>query len=158
MVKRIKTFGDVILSNLPRVTSSAGASSMIFTPDSQKLILSSYGSPCTLVIELPPSTDLKSTAPLVLRSFSHSLLSSGSLTGVIEVPTLGENEDVEMERLGDHRLFKADTVDSCALDLAVSRDAQWLAFSDSTRRINVFNLDTLQVIDTSDRLLYSPAY
>jgi len=111
---------------------------MLFTPDSQKLILSTFASPNTLVIELSSSE----SNPKLLHSFSHTHIPRALVNGKDFLQQGDEDEEMKME-LGDYRLHRTYT-SGCVLNHAVSRDAQWLAFSDSTRRVVVCNLDTLQ--------------
>ena len=136
-MQRIKTFGEIILSSLPQHTSSTGASALMFTPDSQKLILSTFAVSNAIVVELPTGSDLKSAVPKVVHVFTSAENGRDLLKKV--------DEDVEVEvEMKDSSLHRKNS-SSCTLNLAVSRDAQWLAFSDSTRRVSVCNLDTLQV-------------
>jgi U3 small nucleolar RNA-associated protein 4 len=118
---------------------------MLFTPDSQRLIISTYSSPRTLVIELPPTTDLKSSATKVLRCYSHGPSPMGSLNRGMKVTSQDDGKNVEIMDFGGRNLPETPSTGFCAVNLAVSRDAQWLAVSDTTRRVSVLNLDTLQV-------------
>jgi hypothetical protein len=123
---------------------------MVFTPDSHRLVLSLYGTPRTLIIELPQSVDLKSRQPQVLRSFEHKFIPSFGPTGpqtTIGEPHEGGNgngDDVCMAESVEQPPPKMASR-AWVMNFAVSRDAQWLAVADSYRRVELFNLDTLQV-------------
>ncbi|KIJ37349.1 hypothetical protein M422DRAFT_260007, partial [Sphaerobolus stellatus SS14] len=108
------------IEGLPSNSPHKGATASYFTSDNTKLVIgASMGSPLLHVVDL---TDSSGVAKL-LRTFEHHRQQEQSvLTG------------------GSSKTFG-----STITHLAGSQDGQWLASADSTHRIYVFNLDSVQV-------------
>lgn len=149
--RRIRDFAATLQSQL--ASTSTGASSLIFTPDSSKLILAASESAAVLIIDLG-STD---RAPRVLRKFEQHRLRDGFVKGRVvagrktsasakadgDVEMASDNDDdnagAEQSNVEDSKL-----VQTTVTRMAVSPDGQWLATSDARRHTHVFNLDAVQ--------------
>ncbi|TFK90207.1 WD40 repeat-like protein [Polyporus arcularius HHB13444] len=160
--RRIRGFAAMLQSQL--ASTSTGAASLIFTPDSSKLIIAASESAAVLIIDLGSSD----RAPRVLRKFEQHRIRDGFVKGRVvkgrkastSVNGDGE-EDVEMasDNDGGDAPAEQDAAESSSAEsdvedsklvhttvtrMAVSPDGQWLATSDARRRTHVFNLDAVQ--------------
>ncbi|CCA72004.1 related to UTP4-U3 snoRNP protein [Serendipita indica DSM 11827] len=127
--KRIKTIATIIKDSLPS-SCSGGATSLIFSPDSSKLIVGLAQSGYVVVLSL----DTRSN-PLVLRVFDqHRHLDSRTRL----LKPLSTSSSMDIDDADEQNLIVTHIS-----NLATSLDGQWLASSDVLGRINVFNLDAL---------------
>ncbi|OSD05994.1 WD40 repeat-like protein [Trametes coccinea BRFM310] len=166
--RRIRNFASLIQSQVSG--SSSGASSLIFTPDSSKLVLATSTSSTILIIDLG-SAD---RPPRVLRKFEQHRLREGFVNnrvikgrkgpsaspaadGDVEMATEDQDASPEAEdkdRASNHGsnaesdsdddVEDAKLVRTTITRMAVSPDGQWLATADDRRRTHVFNLDSVQ--------------
>ncbi|KAL1952190.1 hypothetical protein VTO73DRAFT_1339 [Trametes versicolor] len=154
--RRIRAFQSMLQSQLPG--TSSGASSLLFTPDSSKLVLATSTTATVLIIDLG-SAD---SPPRILRKFEQHRLRegfvndrvikgrtgpSGSTDGDISMATEDQPEDAsdsESDSDADSDTEASKRVRTTITRLAVSADGQWLATADDRRRTHVFNLDAVQ--------------
>ncbi|BEJ03180.1 hypothetical protein CcaverHIS641_0103550 [Cutaneotrichosporon cavernicola] len=129
------------LAELDLAQKGCGASALLFTPDSRRLVLSLAASAHTVVLELDDE------GVEVVRSFApqHTLvggrsIQNGKARRRMSAPV---DEDVDME--SDEEDTPAKGPAAWITALAASDDAQWLATSDLEGKVTVFNLDTLQL-------------
>ncbi|KAI8995336.1 WD40 repeat-like protein [Trametes punicea] len=157
--RRIRNFASLVQSQVSG-SSSSGASAVLFTPDSSKLVLATSASSTILIIDLGSADQ----PPRVLRKFEQHRLrevslnnrvikglkgSSGTPDGDVDMATedrdarrAAENDDAESESESD--VEDAKLVRTTITRMAVSPDGQWLATADDRRRTHVFNLDAVQ--------------
>ena len=146
--KRIKSFSTTFLAQLPETKSnSTGATYLLFSADSNKLLLGMATSAHVVVVDLQ-SSPLSAT---ILRSFSHHrtrdfVTRDGQSNRVIKAMPGEKTKDSE----GEEAL-------TSICGLAVSADGQWLASTDLLGRTYIFNMDSMQVSSypTSYRFLYT---
>ncbi|KAI0359174.1 WD40 repeat-like protein [Trametes cingulata] len=156
--RRIRSFASIVQSQLP--SSSSGASSLLFTPDSSKLVLATSQSSTVLIIDLGSADQ----PPRVLRKFEQHRLREGFLNNRVikgrKGPADGAEGDVEMtteddaaaadapasdaESDADSDVEDSKLVRTTITRMAVSPDGQWLATADDRHRTHVFNLDAVQ--------------
>jgi U3 small nucleolar RNA-associated protein 4 len=125
------------LADLGLAQKGCGASALLFTPDSRRLVMALAASAHTVVLELDED------GVEVVRSFApqHTLVGGRSIKhGKVRQPV---DDDVEMESDDEDTPAKGPVEWITAL--AASDDAQWLATSDLGGKVTVFNLDTLQL-------------
>ncbi|KAI0639180.1 WD40 repeat-like protein [Trametes polyzona] len=158
--RRIRTFASILQSQLQ--STSTGASSLVFTPDSSKLVLATSTTAIVLIIDL----GTVDRPPRVLRKFEQHRLREGYLNDRVikgrKGASAGADGDVDMaeddqaDPSGSASDSDSDTdTDSDSVEAskrvrttitrtAVSPDGQWLATADDRRRTHVFNLDAVQ--------------
>jgi U3 small nucleolar RNA-associated protein 4 len=151
------------LEHLELAARGCGASALLFTPDSGRLVLALAGSATVVVVELPAPGDDEVT---VVRAFApqHALVNGRSIAPA------GKNRrrrrkgnkadsDIEMDSAGsDDEDAGASASPSPAppvpaptgpapwvTALSASDDGQYLATSDLGGKVTLFNLDTLQL-------------
>nr|XP_019007732.1 uncharacterized protein I206_07366 [Kwoniella pini CBS 10737]OCF46513.1 hypothetical protein I206_07366 [Kwoniella pini CBS 10737] len=173
---RVKSFLSTLLSSptlegLSIPSKGCGSSSLIFTPDSQRLILGLVSSGQLLVLELPEDA---SGEVEVVKLFTREdkivdgrVVKGNPHTKANGVPN-GAHEDAEMGNSSDEESIDEEGTDeevanarieengawiSC---LGVSEDSQWLAVCDLQGRTGIWNLDTLQLHATLPTLPQSP--
>ncbi|OCH96584.1 YVTN repeat-like/Quino protein amine dehydrogenase [Obba rivulosa] len=153
--RRIRDFPSILAGELSS-SESTGASSLVFSPDSTKLVVATSMSSYILVIDLGTGT------PRVLRKFQQHRMRDIVL-GKRVVRGRKEQEDVEMvdtentDMAGKDAEKNAESSDSGSEEeenanvepatvtrMAVSPDGQWLASTDDRCRTHVFNLDSVQ--------------
>ncbi|KAI0651628.1 WD40 repeat-like protein [Trametes meyenii] len=151
--RRIRTFASLVQTQLQG--TSSGASSLLFTPDSSKLVLATSTSSTILVIDVG-KTD---RAPRVLRKFEQHRLREGfvnnrvikgrnnsSANDDVEMATADQEpaSDPESDSESDSDVEHSKLVRTTITRMAVSPDGQWLATADDRRRTHIFNLDAVQ--------------
>jgi U3 small nucleolar RNA-associated protein 4 len=133
---RIKRLSTVLIAALPPGCSS-GASSLLFSPDSRRLIVATAQNGFLVVVDIAENSE-----PRVLRVFNHHRLVNprirSELSPVSGIASMEIDEERQVQS-GDG------DVDISIRQLAVSPDGQWLSSSDIKGRTFVFNLDSLQV-------------
>lgn len=143
------------LADLGLGQKGCGASSLLFTPDSRRLVLALAASAHTIVLEL--SMDGNSVE--VVRSFApqHTLVGGRSIKGNGKASRRSRKKAADVEPNGDIEMAESDesedendkpTAKASApwiTGLASSDDSQWLSTSDLDGKVTVFNLDTLQL-------------
>ncbi|KAH9845957.1 hypothetical protein C2E23DRAFT_885146 [Lenzites betulinus] len=147
----------MVQSQLPG--TSSGASSLLFTPDSSKLVLATSASATVLIIDLGSAE----RPPRVLRKFEQHSIREGTVNGRVvrgkrhAGPSANADGDVDMteehadpasssdsESESDSDVESSKRVHTTITRMAVSADGQWLATADDRRRTHVFNLDAVQ--------------
>ncbi|KAI0336048.1 WD40 repeat-like protein [Cubamyces sp. BRFM 1775] len=173
--RRIRAFASLVQSQLPG-SSTSGASSLLFTPDSSKLVLATSVSSAILIIDLG-SAD---RAPRVLRKFEQHRLREGFVNNRVikgrkgssptaadgDVEMADSNEDsaqpgAESDSESDSDVEDSKRVRTTITRMAVSPDGQWLATADDRRRTHVFNLDAVQhhgALPTFPRAVHALAF
>ncbi|KAI0824120.1 WD40 repeat-like protein [Trametes gibbosa] len=159
--QRIRTFASMVRNQFQG--TATGASSLLFTPDSSKLVLAASLSAAVLVIDLG-SAD---RPPRVLRKFEQHGMREGTVNGRVvrgkrnAGPSANADEDVDMaaeqqadlsnpesssdsDSDSDSDVEASKRVRTTITRMAVSADGQWLATADDRRRTHVFNLDAVQ--------------
>ncbi|WWC92534.1 uncharacterized protein L201_007493 [Kwoniella dendrophila CBS 6074] len=181
---RVKSFLSTLISspsleNLSIPSKGCGSSSIIFTPDSQRLILGLVSSGQLLVLELPEQAseevdivkcftrrEDKIVDGRVVKGKSQSNGTSKDLPNGdsdINMSENGENEEDGREDEDDDDESEDEILNQKEEDnqswiscLGVSDDNQWLAASDLDGRTGIWNLDTLQIHATLPTLPHSP--
>ncbi|WVQ95410.1 hypothetical protein IAU59_002507 [Kwoniella sp. CBS 9459] len=174
---RIKNFLETLLespllAHLSIPTKGCGASSLLFTPDSQRFVMSLVASGQIIVFDLPAEDNIRDGVEVV-KCFARDdkLVDGRVVKGKVNgtVPHINGDADVEMEN-GKESEEESDNESeddeeavgskeekqpwvSC---LAASDDGQWLGVADLAGRVSVFNLDTLQLYATLPTLPHSP--
>ncbi|KZT06760.1 WD40 repeat-like protein [Laetiporus sulphureus 93-53] len=167
--KRIRDFSAVIFESLPEgARNSTGASSLMFTPDSTRLVVATAMSCCVLVIDLNDAAN--SQKPRILRRFEQHRMKD-AVIGDRVVKGAGKKrrhrsqkhkegaEDIEMadaqqsggeekDHLSDSETELApaegrNTLLGTITRMAISPDGQWLVTTDERCRTHVFNLDAI---------------
>ncbi|TXT12946.1 hypothetical protein VHUM_01347 [Vanrija humicola] len=120
-----------------------GASSLLFTPDSGRLVVAFAASAHVAVLELP---DQDNGLITVARSFApqHTTIGGRSVRGKASRRRNVESDDEEEEDESASRPANSEPA-PWVTAMAVSDDGQWLATSDLGGKVTVFNLDTLQL-------------
>ncbi|KAH9853178.1 WD40 repeat-like protein [Lenzites betulinus] len=156
--RRIRTFASMVQSQLPG--SSSGASSLLFTPDSSKLVLATSASATVLIIDLGSVE----RPPRVLRKFEQHSIREGIVNGRVvrgkrhagtsantdgDIDMTTESQDPsnsasESDSDSDSDVESSKRVLTTITRMAVSADGQWLATANDHRRTHVFNLDAVQ--------------
>ncbi|EMD41715.1 hypothetical protein CERSUDRAFT_146940 [Gelatoporia subvermispora B] len=149
--RRIRDFPSILAVELSS-SESTGASYLVFSPDSTKLIVATSITSYVLVIELGTGT------PRVMRKFQQHRMRDVVL-GKRIVRGRKSPEDVEMadagnddtaEKASDSSESESEEDESARPEpatitrMAVSPDGQWLASTDDRCRTHVFNLDSIQ--------------
>lgn len=172
--KRVKTLvatltSSTSTSHLDLGNTGTGSASLLFTPDSGRLILSLAISGQILILELREADGDAEVE--VVKCFSRS--EGGSAARVIKPAKLGRNErrkalmaergampppevpnghakvveekeeDEKMD--GEEEVLELGKVAARVSCMAVSGDGQWLAVSDLSGKVSTFNMDTLRV-------------
>lgn len=140
-----------LLSHLGLAQRGCGASALLFTPDSSRLVLSLAANAHVVVMDLDEDVS-------VLHSFApaHNLVGGRSVKGKRarrrrrKEAAAAENSDVEMENGDDSESDDEPAqVNSppapWVTALSASDDGQYLATSDLGGKVTIFNLDTLQL-------------
>ncbi|OCF35969.1 hypothetical protein I316_02464 [Kwoniella heveanensis BCC8398] len=181
---RIKNFLETLhesplLSHLFLPSKGCGASSLLFTPDSQRLVLSLVAAGQIVVLDLPAEDNIRDGVEVV-KCFAREdklvdgRVVKGKANGRTSTSPNG-NVDIDMDEEQNGKQSEedegADESDddeeiggksgkeenqpwvSC---LAASEDGQWLGVADLAGRVSVFNLDTLQLYATLPTLPHSP--
>ncbi|WWD07161.1 hypothetical protein V865_005258 [Kwoniella europaea PYCC6329] len=174
---RVKSFlstltSSIQLEHLSIPSKGCGSSSVLFTNDSQRLILGLVSSGQLLVLELPQGSNEDEIE--VVKCFTREdKIVDGRVVKPKPNGTMNANGDVDMETNGDEQSEESEESDdddeegfgggskreenaawvSC---LAVSEDNQWLAAGDLEGRVGIWNLDTLQLHATLPTLPYPP--
>lgn len=140
------------LSHLGLAQRGCGASSLLFTPDSGRLVMALVGSAHVVVVELPSDAHDDTT---VVRCFApqHNLIGGRSVVqpkGGRRRGRKAHDGDVEMVEAKESESDEEGKAEPkgpapWVTGLAVSDDGQWLATSDLGGKVTVFNLDTLQL-------------
>lgn len=145
------------LADLRLDQNGCGASSLLFTPDSRRLVIALAASAHTVVLEL----SMDGSGVDVVRSFApqHTLVGGRSIKTSGKASRRGgrkqadaNGDDVEMANGDDSD--ESDDEDSSSkknapapwiTGLSASDDSQWLVTSDLDGKVTIFNLDTLQL-------------
>ncbi|KDQ13643.1 hypothetical protein BOTBODRAFT_33349 [Botryobasidium botryosum FD-172 SS1] len=153
-LKRVKRFSSSIVQQTPQLSSS-GASCLIFTPDSRKIIVAS----AAIIVLVDLSRYDEDGGIRVLRSFSHHRVNDivvgddGAARAVkglkpstedkaSDPAEEGTTSDSDSDDESDGEML--DAVDCIIARMAVSLDEQWLATADTRGRTHVYNVDTVQ--------------
>ncbi|KAI0067866.1 WD40 repeat-like protein [Artomyces pyxidatus] len=151
--KRIRDFHSTLLPHLPDAEGfpSSGASALIFTPDSSKVVLATHTS-CILIVDLGRDTGSRH----VLRRFTQHRMKN---VFVGERMVKGRTEEDGGTEMAEPDSAVEPDEDAPSLSeepgldkpvpanitrMAVSPDGQWLATTDDHRRTHIFNLDSIQ--------------
>ncbi|WVF67825.1 hypothetical protein IAT40_002586 [Kwoniella sp. CBS 6097] len=175
---RIKTFLETLLesplvSHLSIPSKGCGASSLLFTSDSQRLVISLVASGQIVVLNLPAEEQIRDGVEVV-KCFARDdklidgRVVKGKANGNGATPNGHGHSDVDMENDKDsEEESDGESVEEEGLGekeenqpwvscLAASEDGQWLGVADLAGRVSVFNLDTLQLYATLPTLPHSP--
>ncbi|KAI0374397.1 WD40 repeat-like protein [Pilatotrama ljubarskyi] len=151
--RRIRSFASIVQSQLS--STSSGASSLLFTPDSSKLVLATSTSSTVLIIDLGSGS--ADQPPRVLRKFEQHRLREGfvnnrvikgrkgsppGVDGDVDMATEEDGADAASDAESD--VEDAKLVRTTITRMAVSPDGQWLASADDRHRTHVYNLDAVQ--------------
>lgn len=134
--KLVKGLGSALYK---RSVPVPGASSLLFTPDSTRLILCTRQGAFVHVVQLPVQGD----APLrLLKSFEQHRSRRSAADGRV---LAGQTRpDAESTPLADtSSTGTARDAYAPIVLAAISPDSQWLLTGDASRRLHVFHLDTL---------------
>ncbi|KAK8850731.1 hypothetical protein IAR55_004651 [Kwoniella newhampshirensis] len=161
-----------LLTHLSLASKGCGASTLLFTPDSQRLVLGLVASGQIVVLALPEEPR---DGVSVIKCFARQdKMVDGRVMKGKKAMTNGHatnggtNSDIDMDKeseeegsgseseSGDDAKPKQDEHPPWISGLAASEDGQWLGVSDLAGRVSVFNLDTLQLHATLPTLPYSP--
>lgn len=159
---RIRDFSSSLLASasstsLSLAANGTGASSLLFTPDSSKLILATIARGDVLVVDLAPIEE--GSDPTILRVFEQAVAERGSsdrvVTGSKRVNGAATTtvEDDSMDVDGEPSSYASSSFSSAhganrkstVTVMAVSADGQYLAVADTLSRTRLYNLDTLQL-------------
>ncbi|KAI0768510.1 WD40 repeat-like protein [Trametes elegans] len=154
--RRIRTFAS--MAQAQSSDSSSGASSLLFTPDSSKLIIATSTSATVFIIDLGAAD----RAPRVLRKFEQHRLKEGFVNnrvikgrksaavdgdvdiGTEDAPASPAASDSDSDASDSSDEEESKLVRTTITRMAVSPDGQWLATADDHRRTHLFNLDAVQ--------------
>ncbi|WVQ86293.1 hypothetical protein IAT38_008462 [Cryptococcus sp. DSM 104549] len=171
---RVRTFVDTlasspILSHLSLESSGCGSSSLLFTPDSQRLVLGLVDSSQVVIVELPSVDEGEKNIEVeVVKCFERREKviggrviagkdnANGHAANGGDVVMEDGSEDEESEDDEVAQLGKKDEKTPWVSSLAASEDGQWLGVADLAGRVSVFNLDTLQLHATLPTLPQPP--
>ncbi|WWD20897.1 hypothetical protein CI109_105375 [Kwoniella shandongensis] len=162
-----------MLAHLSLPTKGCGSSTLLFTPDSQRLVLGLVASGQIVVLELP---EQPKDGVNVVKCFARQdkivdgrVVKGKKATANGHTPNGDVNGDVDMdkgveEEVGsgsedeteDEAEKKQEEQAAWISSLAASEDGQWLGVSDLAGRVSVFNLDTLQLYATLPTLPFAP--
>lgn len=140
-VSKTKNFVQVIKDSIPLGSHpSTGATVLIFTPDSQKLVICTSESSFIAICHLPQDG---ASRPHSLRTFDHHRLRHVFPNST---PSNAGDSDIDMDNLSDGDVEVTDqlSVIPAVTKTAVSHDCQWLVTADEMKRAHVYNLDSLQ--------------
>ena len=148
-VARVKGFTGVLQDSIPAaVGSPVGATVLSFTPDSQNLVVCTSESSFVAIYHLPQE-DM--TLPRTLRIFDHHRLRNVSPDNTppnakVAVDADDGDSDVDMDSLSDEDTFVTKQLSPvpAITRTTISRDCQWLVCADESKRVHVYNLDSLQ--------------
>ena len=135
--------------------TTAGATSLLFTSDSSKLVIGAcMGSPLVMIVDLKGEGN---DSPRILRTFEQHRIQN-IVVGTSGPPRnfqantngeaphhSGDDSSEETGMVSRFRSSNAPTVASTITCMAASMDGQWLASADTRNRVHVFNLDSVQV-------------
>jgi len=146
-VTRTKDFATALKDTIPAMSpSSVGATVLNFTPDSQKLVVCTSESSFIAIFHLPQDDN---SMPRPLRAFNHHRLGNVSPNNAPSdaggaIDTGGG--DVDMDDLSDEDVLvtRQLSVIPAITRVAISQDCQWLASADETKKVYIYNLDSLQ--------------
>jgi len=160
--RRIRDFSAILHSQLPDKTPSAGASSLIFSPDSSRLVVATAMSSYIVVFDLGRGGG--SRPPIAMRRFDQHRVAGSILGGRIikgrtrqhpgpaEDASPASDESAEAPEDGDAFESESSAIDdglpqgnaiSTVTRMATSSDGQWLVTTDTHGRTFVFNLDSV---------------
>ena len=156
--KRVRDFQALLREHLPGTSLTCGASALVFSPDSSKLILATT---TAIVLVLDLVSD--STFARVLRRFDQHRNKSPVVEGRVlagrrndgdheadvSKPEQDAEEEADAESIEDDSQPAANTESTSTLPvtitrMAISPDGQWLATTDDHVRTHIFNLDSVQ--------------
>jgi U3 small nucleolar RNA-associated protein 4 len=155
---RVRDFQKILQEHLPDTVSGRGASALIFSPDSSKLIVAT-STAFVLVLDLVSD----SPSAKVLRRFDQHRYSNQTVEGRC---LTGRKSSTHHKGDGSESESDADGLDdpddmnnavqpqsapptttttpATITRMAISPDGQWLATTDDHRRTHIFNLDAVQ--------------
>ena len=153
---RVRDFQTILQEHLPDTSRGCGASALVFSPDSSKLIVATTTA-FVLVLDLVSG----STSARVLRRFdqhrnSNSTIEGRFLTGrrssadhegdalEPESDSDGPDDAEEGMNIDAQPPRPAAPTPATITRMAISPDGQWLATTDDHRRTHIFNLDAVQ--------------
>lgn len=166
--RRVKYLDEVLRASLyshskpSSPTTESGSSSLVFSPDSCKLVMCLVASSKVVVLDLAPAEEQTLKQVKVLRVFEQhsvtlhkSTLNGRALAGRVSQDVSRNREDDDdddasgsSEEENEERPYGPTTTNTSASQIccaAVSSDGQWLVTVDLLRRSHIFNLDALQV-------------
>jgi U3 small nucleolar RNA-associated protein 4 len=160
-----------MLAGCEPLSASTGASHLLFTPDSSKLVIGLTPRPYIMILDLSSASQDAQDIRL-LRTFGHhiSLRPGGRETRIIKgqdnLPSpLGSLADSDDESIysGTRDADQPEWINTEAkvegetrtrhsnppflTCLSVSSDGQWLATADSIGSVNIYNVDAVTVSD-----------
>ncbi|KZT74838.1 WD40 repeat-like protein [Daedalea quercina L-15889] len=161
--RRIRDFSAILHSQLPDKTQSAGASSLIFSPDSSKLVITTAMSSYIVIFDLGRGSAPRS--PVVLRRFDQHRAADTTVGGRVikgngrmrQHSEVQEDTAVPPADAGDLQDGDASEDESSSAEddtspnnavptvtrMAASPDGQWLVTTDTHGRTFIFNLDSV---------------
>ncbi|WVQ77610.1 hypothetical protein IAR50_007298 [Cryptococcus sp. DSM 104548] len=160
-----------LLAHLSIPSKGCGATSLLFTPDSQRFILGLQSSGQVLVLELPQVDEegVKGKEVGVVNCFERKERvvdgrvikgreeTNGAQNGHVNGDVSMEGDDSEEDNEEEEEVVqKKEEQQAWVSSLAASADGQWLGVADLKGRISVFNLDTLQLYATLPTLPFPP--
>lgn len=141
--------------------TTTGATSLMFTSDSSKLIVgASMGSALIMIVDLKGEGN---DGPRVLRTFEQHrmqniVVGTNRVVGNVQASSdvsgeaphnSGDSSSEETGEISSFRSSNALSVASTITSMAASTDGQWLASADTRNRVHIFNLDSVQVFTAS---------
>ncbi|VDB99402.1 unnamed protein product [Peniophora sp. CBMAI 1063] len=136
--RRVRDFASIIESD--STSSITGATSLMFSPDSSKLIIGD-NSAKVLLVELSSN----SGSPRLLRCFTHHRMEDVLIGDrVVKGRKQNDADGVDMDDGNEPPASSRRDVVTAITRMAISSDGQWLATTDDRRRTHVFSLDALQ--------------
>ncbi len=155
--RRIASFGTAFANTKRDAGASRatapGASGLVFTPDSRRLVLSSYASAMVYVVDIETTGACTIAASFDLHRrkaspVSHGRQLAGKLSGRPSVnghadESMQDDQDDDESTPSIDAASSKEQVYAVVHHLKVSPDGQWLLTMDSLRRTHVFSLDLL---------------
>ncbi|KZS96154.1 WD40 repeat-like protein [Sistotremastrum niveocremeum HHB9708] len=130
-LKRVKVLTSKLRTYMEGQDPSLGAAGLVFSPDSTRLIISSWKDSLIYVVELlDHENDVR-----VLRAFDHHVREEAVIRSTVDDES---DDDMGVQQISRKRQHLA------ILRLAISQDGQWLASTDTLRRTHIFNLDAVK--------------
>lgn len=149
--RRIKSFSTLLSQSLPSNILGTGSSTLLFTPDSKKLLLStSFGSNIVVVdLENELSMEVLRTGGGMKKGGREmkGLKVNGKVNGNGKAHEESEESDDEEEDEDedDGEMEEVESKRATVVTSGVSSDGKWFAVADLERRVEVFDLSTLSV-------------